>query len=271
MSERHPSEDAEQLVALLDGELEAGSAAILAERLPDDADLRARLATLDRGGEGVRPAFDLLLDDAPIARLDAMLDGAIAATQKPSPAAPARSRPAWGWLSGLLAPAAAALAAGLVGLWLGVAVLGGPAHEEEGGWLAAVASYWALTTPDTLAIAPTPDHLAKGLALASDRLGITLSPAAIALPDADFRGATVFDYDGKPLVQLAYLDADGTPFAYCVIRAAESGAVQPTAGTMGGFNVVHWSAGDGVERMLIGRVPGAVLERYAALLSERAG
>lgn len=271
MSERHPSDDAQDLVALLDGELEAGHEAALAERLRDDADLHALLATLERGGEGVRPAFDLLLDDAPIARLDAILDGAIAATQKPSLVAPERSRPEWDWLRRLLAPAAAALATGLVGLWLGLAVLGGPHHEEEGGWLAAVASYWALTTPDTLAIAPTPEHLAKGLALAADRLGIPLSPASIALPDADFRGATVFDYDGKPLVQLAYLDASGTPFAYCVIRASESGVAQPTASTMGGFNVVHWSAGDGVDRMLIGRVPSDALQRYAALLSERAG
>lgn len=269
MNERHP-DDARQLVALLDGELEAGHAAALARRLSEDGGLSEHLAALDRGGEGVKLAFDRMLDHVPIDRLDAILDDAIAATRQPAQAPPARGWLDRGWLRRLLVPAASALAAGLVGLWLGFAVVGGPAPEEEGGWLSAVASYWALTTPDTLAIAPAPEHLAKGLALASDRLGIPLSMDAVELPGADFRGATVFDYDGQPLAQLAYLDASGTPFAYCVIKTPDGEDVRPTSSTVGGFNVVHWSGG-GVERMLIGRQAPEVLQRQAELLAERSG
>lgn len=261
-----PSSDDERLVALLDGEIGAADASALVESLAEDAELRARFARLGEGGEGVRPALALLAEAAPLDRLDAILDGAIAANA-PSARNPARRRswlrlPHW-----LPSPVLAALVAGIAGVWIGYAALR-PAEPND-TWLDAVAGYWSLTTPDTLAIEPSSDQAGRELALAADRLGVPLTVSALTLPEASFRGAMLLDYDGRPLTQIAYLSSDGVPFAYCVIKAPKAGETEPSAAVLGGFNVVHWSGG-GYARMLIGRVPPDDLKRYADVLMGRA-
>lgn len=265
MSEMSLSDD-EKLVALIDGELDSASSQDLIERMETDSSLRARFAALSRGGRDLRPALAAIEAAAPLDRLDAMLDAAIAAHGAAmSPVAPAAATrrprfPRWAM------PAFSALAAGLFGLWIGYSVLGSPVHEEN--WRDAVAGYWALTTPDTLSLEPSNEEAARELALAADKLGLPLTLSTVSLPDASFRGALLLDYEGRPLTQMAYLDSGGMPFAYCVIKAPKAGEAAPKAVTIGGFNIVHWSGG-GYARLLIGRLSAEELKRYADVLTAR--
>jgi anti-sigma factor RsiW len=264
------SSDRDVLVALLDGEIEPDASEAIIARLGDDAALRDRFARLERGGQGVRPAFDSLMSSAPLDRLDAILDRAIAETDPPKATGPlVRDRRPWQLLRFALAPALAAIVAGLAGLWIGYASFNTPAGPPE-TWREAVAEYWRLTTPDTLAIEPTADHAARELQLAGERLGLPLAMQNVTLPDASFRGASIFDFAGRPLTQIAYLNRGGEPIAFCLITDPNKRETPPTAIVMDGFNVVHWASG-GYARMLIGRVPEETLKRYAALLIDKTG
>jgi anti-sigma factor RsiW len=262
-----PSPDDEKIVAWLDGEAEAAASGELIERLETDAALRERLSRLSEGGVGLKPAFGLLMEQAPLSRLDAMLDGVLAVPPVAGGPVSGPRRPRFQLSRWLAVPAFAALAACLFGVWLGYAVLG--SAPPEGNWRDAVAGYWALTTPDTLAIDPSADQAARQLALAAEKLGLPLTLAAVTVPDASFRGAMMLDYEGRPLTQIAYLDKGGGPFAYCVIKAPTAGESGPAAITMGEFNVIHWSGG-GYARLLIGRMPAEALKRYADVLKGRA-
>ncbi|MCX5514811.1 hypothetical protein C3941_10670 [Kaistia algarum] len=270
MAEIDPT-DRDALVALLDGEIEPDTGEAIIARLGGDAALRDQFARLERSGQGIRPAFDFLLDTAPIERLDAILDRAIADQAPPRAPVqePVRRKP-WPLFRIALAPVLTAVIAGIAGIWIGYAVLGAPSSGPPETWREAVAEYWRLTTPDTLAIEPTADHAARQLQLAAERLGLPLAMQNVALPDASFRGATIFDFAGRPLAQIAYLNRDGEPIAFCLITDPNKRETPPTAIVVDGFNVVHWASG-GFARMLIGRVPEETLKRYAALLIDNAG
>src|SRR5690348_15576792 len=87
----------EEITAYLDGELDGAAAAALETRLAADAAARTRLDELRAGRPRAEP-FDLILDMAPIGRLEAMLEAA---------AAPAANT--WSSFGGLRALAAAVL------------------------------------------------------------------------------------------------------------------------------------------------------------------
>jgi anti-sigma factor RsiW len=61
------------LVAFIDGELDERARADLEVRLAIDPDLHERLMRLKEGGRLFAAAFDTLLDDAPVQRLEAAL------------------------------------------------------------------------------------------------------------------------------------------------------------------------------------------------------
>ncbi len=83
----------------------------------------------------------------------------------------------------------------------------------------------------------------------------------MALPNAALKRAELFDFRGKPLVQLAYLTPDSGPVALCIIangRPDEAAAFE----TREGFNIVFWTD-QGHGYMLIGKAPRGELEAYA--------
>src|SRR5688572_13373005 len=67
----------DRLVAYIDNELSPDERAVVARALERDPELRERLEFLDTGGRPFGQAFDLLLDAAPDARLQAMFAGLI--------------------------------------------------------------------------------------------------------------------------------------------------------------------------------------------------
>ncbi len=264
--------DDETLTAFLDGELTPADQRAVALRLAGDAALSARLGRLERAGEGIDAAFDAAFDAAPIASLDAMLQQALA--QVPPPRLPAPSlvrRVAYGWNPRALAASllvALALAGGL-GFGLGAAFMESAPKPAE-SWHQAVAEYWSLTTAATLTLEPTAELGARQLALAGAALGLPLTPQGIAVDGASFRGAQLYDFGGKPLVQIAFLDPDYGPIAYCVIRNGETEGAAQEATEIDGFGVVRWS-GEGFGRMVIGRAPPERLRAIAATLAIRSG
>lgn len=238
MTQNTPPSD-ELLVAYLDGELDPEQRQLIDNLLGIDAAVTARVEQLKRGHLPFKAAFDSVLDQAPTARLQAMLDAL-----SPAPA-PALSRRRF------LAVAASFAVAGVVADRL---FMTWPRPEPGSGWRASVAEYMALYTPQTLEnLSTDPESHIAQLGLVGRQLGLPLSPAAISLPGAEFRRAQILDYDGVLIGQLTYLDPRHGPLALC-ITAAKKGAVAMATEQRRGLNVVFWSSPTHAF-MLIGRNP----------------
>ena len=248
----------EEITAYLDGELDDARRASLEARLAADDATRARLETLRAGRPPAEP-FDLLLDMAPIDRLEAMLD----AVDKPAPRT-------WGSFGGLRALAAAVLLLVLGGaIGFGLSRTLAPTEVAEvPGWRAVVADYVALYTPETFALAPAdPEAYAPRLKIVGDGLGLPLAPETVALPGLDLKGAILFHYDGKPLGQVSYLSTQYGPVAFCIIRNGREDA--PLAfEERRGMNVAFWNDG-GRGYLIIGTMPQEEIASLAETLAGR--
>jgi anti-sigma factor RsiW len=247
----------EMLTAYLDGELDGGDRAAVEARLAADDGLRARLETLRTGRPPAEP-FDLILDMAPIDRLEKMLEAADTA----------RTPRNWSSFGGLRALAAAIVLlalGGAVGFFVAKSVA--PTEiAEMPNWRAVVADYVALYTPDTFALAPAdPEAYAPRLKLVGDGLGIALAPDTVTLPGLDLKGAILFEYDGKPLGQISYLSTEYGPVAFCIIKNGREDS-PPAFEERRGKNVVFWNSG-GRGYLVIGAVPREQLETLAGTLA----
>jgi anti-sigma factor RsiW len=243
------------LTAYIDGELAAAERAVLERRLAGEATLTTRLTELRRGGRDFPEAFDLLLTAAPNQRLSAML-ASVAAQDRPA-------RRSW-----RPAAIAAAIAIFVIGAGAGAFVplvtgITQPVRVAEApNWRQAVAEYMGFMTTDTLAVIPdNPIQLADELSAVGGKIAVDLTPERLALPDAALKRATLYEFRGKPLAQLAYLSpADGT-VAFCIIANGKPDAAV-AAEEREGFNIVFWNR-NGLGYMLIGKAAPATLEAYA--------
>ncbi|MEM8655040.1 MAG: hypothetical protein AAGF36_09875 [Pseudomonadota bacterium] len=238
----------EDLTAYLDGEADGVLRARIEKALETDADVAERLAGLDIPLVPIAEAYEALLQDAP------PMPALPAATPEMSP--PGRSR--WGMGAWGLGTFATGLAAGLaVAMFTGF----GTPEPAPRGWVSFVASYQALYTPRTLAVAdPTADEAAMQLADVSEALGLDLS----GLPEAEgltFKRAQVLGFNGKPLVQIAFARADGTPVALCIIPAGAE-AKPVSMGAAEGLGLARWNT-PGYGFLLIGGTDAAPLEAEA--------
>ncbi len=266
--------DDAELVAYLDGELSPADSVRIGQRLATDGRLAARVEHLMKGGRPFREAFAPLLAEAPIARLEVILGAALARPAEP----PLR----WFGLRPLAAmpwPAAVAVAvvllvvgAGLDRLVvkpLGMALLV-PASPLDGSddWRRAVAQYLSLYTSETLADIPERARpSAPQLEAIGRGLGLSLTPERIDLADLALMRADLYDYDGKPLVFLAYLDPQGGPVALCITPGRQGSDAQRIEQRRG-MNAVYWSQG-GHSFMLIGRAGPARLQALATSVASR--
>jgi anti-sigma factor RsiW len=243
---RMPSD--EQLTAFLDGELPQQEMARIEALANEDEEVAARIEFLANGSMPFRDAFAPLLDEAPKQKLDAML-AAI-----PAPAAIAKTERSIITRRGLFGALAASLAVGIIAdrAYLGI---GRNLGRDEGSeWRSVAAEYIALYTPDTLAgPVPPADVQTAQLARVDSKLGLNLSPEAVALPGVDFKRAQLLEYDDHPLAQIAYLDPETGPMALCIVRS-EKGAKEPDIEGRKGMNVIYWSTATHAF-MLIGHAP----------------
>jgi anti-sigma factor RsiW len=257
-----PPGDAE-LTAYLDGELEPAGRQHVQEWLRRDPDLEARLRALRAGGRPFKAAFEPLLEAAPTQRMQAMLEKLRVPPAEP----PRRLIGGFGYrrVAVLLCALVLVFAAGIVVDHL---LPSGSPFAESGEWRQAVAEDLALVSQATLAAVPAGSAMrAQELAIVGESLGIDIDPERISLPKAEIRRAQLLEYEGRPVGQIAYLDPEFGPLAFCIMRGDEPPAPLRTE-RRSGFNIAYW-AGDGLAYMLIGRNPAAELEQMARTLADR--
>jgi len=250
-------EDAE-LVALIDNELGEDAKGRVLGRLADDEALRQRFEALRDAGAPIAASLDALLDKAPLARLRAALprEDTSWVARRPLGGIALRELAA-GIVIGLLAAGAAA--------W--VALSSAP-HEEREDWRAAVVEYMDLYTNDTFAFDDIdPSILARKLNAIGDKLGTALTPDRVAIPGLRFKTAQMLSYDGAPLGEIAYVDAQGAPVLFCII--ANGGADAPTRSErLGEYALTSWSYA-GRAYLLIGHLPELQIADLARTLQSR--
>ncbi|CAN7473295.1 anti-sigma factor [Phyllobacterium sp. LjRoot231] len=245
----------EMLVAFLDGELEGAERARIDTLVKTDKAVGARYEFLSRSEMAFYDAFQPLLENAPTAKLEAILSGLPASvTAEPVP----RDWSRRGFM-------AAAIAFVFVGVAADRAYIGmqDVSSERDGSeWRAVVAEYLSLYTPETLANL-TSDEQSQNAQLRNvgDKLGLALPVEAVSLPGIPLKRAQILQYDGKPLGQIAYLDPEHGPMALCIVQSSK-GAAAPQTERRRGMNVVYWSD-QAHGYMLIGRNPADRLNDLA--------
>lgn len=211
----------EQLRAFLAGDLpEADTKRLETEMMTDDA-LQRRIMSLDSVGQTVGTALRDIPEPARIEKLTETLQS---------------QRSQSGWDGSRIAALAAMLAIGLGLGWL----LNTQTPVESDTWRMEVARYQALYVPETVA------HLGhSGAALqeqfdrASAALGLDLPLAPLnSVETLELRRAQVLGIDGKPLIQIAYRAADGTPFALCITEGTDAAV---GAETLAGLAAYSWA------------------------------
>lgn len=241
----------EELTAYLDGEAEAALASSIEDAVGRDAQLAGRLAALEIPIDAVRAAFALPELDPP---------------ERPAVAVPSRQVP-WG-MAASVALALGLGALGGYGLRPDVPVADAPVvAAEKPSWITAVAAYQALYAPETLdGPAQTAARTAVVLAGFKDALGVDLH-AATQSGALKFKRAQILSYSGKPLMQMAYVDDQGRPFALCVISTAKEGRELKDQMARG-LAASSWIA-DGIGYLVIGGTDKDATRAHAQDLQAR--
>jgi anti-sigma factor RsiW len=261
-------EDA-RLVAFIDGELDERERAELEVRLAIDPVLRERLMRLRDGGRPFAAAFEALLDEAPVPRLQASLASHVQRQQRR-----AMSLRDSLTMRAVRLAAAAAVVIFCVGVaigrygpswYAGSPESAAPAGDRDDDWRQAVAEYMTLYTPDTFATEPASQE--KALAALGAKVGLSLTPDRVPLPNLQFKGAQIFAFRGAPLGQLGYVDPKTGPVLFCIMRDSEPDAAMK-AESRGEFAVASWSR-SGRGYMLIGRLPVDQVAELADTLGKR--
>lgn len=243
----------EELTAFLDGENEHAPIGEIEAQLRVDANLRARLDALRLNSGDITEAFNTLLPNAPQAP-EFLQEGfkTESAGRKP-------------WRVAGYA-AAAALLAGFVGF------AGGSywsSQKPAPGWIDVVADYQALYVNGTLAAIDRPPEEARSeLDRVAGSFGKDLSFEALTANDQlDFKRAQLLGFNGKPLVQLAYLSDAGDPVALCIIKSGKPGDAAVITKSLKGMRTAIWRK-NGYAYVLIGGKDAGLIERAAEVFSK---
>ena len=240
-----------ELVALIDGELDADAKSRLFARLARDEALRRRYEALQEARGTIVAAFDSLLERAPTARLRSCLP------PEAAPRAPRRQFAGIGLRQLAAGMAACLLAAGL-GAWVALSLAPG---QEQQDWRSAVEEYTNLYTKETFSpLQPDASLEAVELAAVGAKVGAKLTPEALALPGLRFTVAFMLSYKGSPLGAIAYVDPAGEPVMFCVI-ANQAPDAPLRSERRGELSLAFWSR-SGRGYLVIGRIPE---ERAVAL------
>jgi len=225
----------EELTAFLDGEAGDALHAAIEAALETDEVLAERMAALDLPLAPIVQAYDALLQTAPeMPAFDTVIPE------------PVQARPRGVWAKGF-GVFGTGLAAGLaMAFFTGL----GTPEPQPRGWVSFVASYQALYTTATLSGAtPSQQEAEVQLASVSDALGLDLTGLPVT-EGLTFKRAQVLGFNGKPLIQIAYLREDGTPVALCIIPAGPDD--KPVSmGEAEGLDIARWNT-PGFGFLLIG-------------------
>ena len=233
----------EDLTAYLDGEAEDALRRQIDAALEKDTELQARLAALTLDVDMLRASALAAFPPPP-----------------PMPSLPAanRSRAPLGMFG-------AGLVAGLaIGAFTFATFFAQPAPPE--GWAGFVASYQKLYTAETLnAIDQQPAETQAQLLQVSEAIGLALGnlPEVEGMP---LKRAQILGFKGKPLVQIAYQGADGTPVALCIILSPSQDPMPLTEGENKGLQTVRWNR-DNHGFLLIGDMDPLPLKQAAEVFA----
>lgn len=242
MAPRHFTD--EELTAYLDQEIDSETAKSISQRLESDAVLQERVAKLNELTDGISTALDGLLTSAP---------------EMPDMGQNIVPYKITNWL--VPVGLAAALVVG--------AVFGtyGLQRSTSKGWMNYVSAYQALYVNGTLASVDVSDaDNTAQLALLSEIIGRDLT-AAQNTDGISFRRAQLLGFEGRPLVQMAYLSQIGSPIALCVIQSETTGEQTPQFTTFEGMSAAYWTK-DGYSFLLIGGQDDRLISQEAKLFFE---
>jgi anti-sigma factor RsiW len=259
----------ETLTAFLDGELDDAAAAEVAGQIEADVALKARLSALELNVAPIRQAYLGLEETAPLDALRAAIR-----TSEIAPIAANSNAKGWG------NPAIAAACAACIALGIFLSPLLASlipnqtnsatdiAATAEKSWRQSVAEYQALYASETLTLNPQdPAKQDETLAKLSARIGVPLERAKLQIDNASFERGQLLSYDGKPLVQLAFLHRGDKPVAVCLIANGAKDAA-PASEVRKDMPLIHWAKG-GVSYMVIGQIEAGELAAMAEAIRAR--
>lgn len=245
----------EAIVAWLDGEMEERDAREFARLLRSDDVLAGRTAELMKSNQDYREAFAPLLEEAPVARMQARLEAHLA---EQVPVQKGVSRRA------LIAASVCFL---LVGT--GVGYLARPLPEEGDEDVSIrdlEAHYMSLYSAETLLDADSsPPVLRRGLARIAQDVGLQLDERQLALAASELKMARILRYEHTPIAQIAWDHADYGPLALCVSPHGQGRATAIATEQRYGMNIAWWHS-RGYQFALIGRTPVERLKETARQL-----
>ncbi|WP_206131616.1 hypothetical protein [Burkholderia sp. Ac-20379] len=151
---------------------------------------------------------------------------------------------------------AGAFCAGLVQQFAAGGLGGGATPLAAAGakqpWISVAAEYQQFYTRETLAsVQPDPAVAARIVGAIRSDDGIAVRVPDLAAAGLTFKSVDRLRYDGKPLVQIAYLPAHGTPVALCVMKDARPDQAIAQR-ELHGMSVVTWRQGS-LSYALIGK------------------
>jgi anti-sigma factor RsiW len=241
----------EELVAYLDNALPADRYAEIEAMSASNEAVRDRIAALEMDMGAIRSAFDLHLASAPLNDLRRRLAAVDKATPSPRN---------WRWMQ--------LAAAVIIGVAVGSGAMDVLHRSSTPDWHMAVAEYQALYTTDTLkSLGNDRAVLSRGVASAAAALGQPITVERLEVAGLTLKRAQILEFDNHPLVQFAYLDADGTPIAFCATRTGGADRSMEST-TLNGLATAFWNKG-GYGYMVIGGRQTAAIETIARTLEPR--
>jgi len=239
----------EDLTAYLDGEADTSLAQRIEAALAVDRDLAVRLESLSIDVAAIKGTFDSLLTEAPA---------------PPTTIVNAPGRQSDG--AGFQFRAVAGIA--LVCLSVG-GYFGSTFQKNNETWQEYAAAYHSLYVTNTLSNVQKPVAVSRrDLGRVAELLGKEIDFDIVSgLDQLDYKRAQMLGFDGKPLVQIAFMTKQGAPVALCIYPAPD-GVAQPMASErMLGMSSAAWIH-DGFEYLLVGGTDDALIESAAGTIRE---
>ena len=143
-------------------------------------------------------------------------------------------------------------------------------QSQPKDWKAYVAAYQALYTNSTL-VHVQADSIAQQdeLQRVSAAIGKSINLSNLNIgPEVEYKRAQILGFEGKALIQLAFLTSTGEPMALCIIRSDNNVSQAINFAVMEELNSAFWST-QGYNYLLIGGNDQSLLSRLANTLRTR--